>query len=85
MKTTLPTLILLATLTGCTQHASMTTAQIIKNRDCNQQSEISYKRCDTNVEDEYQKAQELKRELDEQTKKEQEIEQALKRANQKNK
>lgn len=60
----------------------MTTAQIIKNRDCDQQSEISYKRCDTNIENECEKAQEMKRELNEQTEKEQEIEKALKRANQ---
>ncbi len=47
-------------LSGCSPHGAMTTAQVIKDLNCDQQSNISYKRCDTNIEDEYKRAQEIK-------------------------
>lgn len=68
-------------LSACTSNQAWTTAQSIKNSNCNDGSPIIYKRCDTILEEEFEKDQELKRELDELDNREQAIEEALARSN----
>lgn len=65
---------------ACTSNQAWNTAQVIKDLDCNDNSRVSYKHCDTRLEDEYQQAQELKREMEEKAKKEEEIQAALSRS-----
>lgn len=67
-------------LSACTSQQAWNTAQVIKDFDCDNNSHISYKRCDTRLEEEYQQAQEQKRNMEEE-KKEQAIQAALERSN----
>ena len=67
-------------LLACTSNQAWNTAQVIKDLDCNDGSRVSYKHCDTRLEEEYQQAQELKRELEEQAKREEAIQEALARS-----
>lgn len=73
-------------ISACTpQQASWNTGQFFKDKDCDQNSSISYKRCDTNIQGEYENAQEIQRELeaDKQAQaKEQQVKEALQRSEQ---
>lgn len=55
------------TITACsTKSAAMGAAQFYKQKHCDPTSEISYMRCDTDIQSEYEKGQALrKRHLDE--------------------
>lgn len=66
-------------LTACTSQQAWNTAQVIKDLDCNNNSSIVYKRCDTRLEEEFQREQEQKRYRDEQEEKERAIQAALER------
>lgn len=68
-------------LSACTNQQAWRTAQAVKDLDCDNNSNISYKRCDTRLEEEYQQAQELKRNMEEEEKREQAIQSALQRSN----
>ncbi len=67
-------------LTACTSQQAWNTAQVIKDLDCNYNSSIVYKRCDTRLEEEFQREQEQKRYLKEQEEKERAIQAALERS-----
>ena len=67
-------------LTACTSQQAWNTAQVIKDLDCNNNSNIAYKRCDTRLEEEFQREQEQKRYLEEQEEKERAIKAALERS-----
>ncbi len=73
-------------ISACTpQQASWNTGQFFKDKDCDQNSSISYKRCDTNIQEEYENAQEIQRELEageQEQVKEQKVKEALQRSEQ---
>ena len=67
-------------LSACTNQQLWSTAQTVKNLDCDYSSTEAYKRCDTNLEEEYRLAQEQQRQQDEQMQKEKDIQEALERS-----
>ena len=66
-------------LSACTSHQLWSTAQVIKNFDCDYSSTEIYNRCDTNLEEENELALERKRRQEEESQKERDIEEALAR------
>jgi|GEM_PF-5125043 len=66
-------------LSACTNHQLWSTAQVIKNLDCDDRNTEIYNRCDTNLEEENELALERKRQQEEESQKERDIEEALAR------
>lgn len=64
-------------LSACTSHQLWSTAQVIKNLDCDDSNTEIYNRCDTNLEEENELALERKRQQEEESQKERDIEEAL--------
>jgi len=64
-------------LSACTNHQLWSTAQVIKNLDCDDRNTEIYNRCDTNLEEENELALERKRQQVEESQKERDIEEAL--------
>lgn len=72
-------LITVGLLSACTSHQLWSTAQVIKNLDCDDRNTEIYNRCNTNLEEENELALERKRQQEEESQRERDIQEALAR------